>query len=238
MSASSPFVIAVAGSGSNTGKTTLACAIIERRKLRFRVGALKISTATDDYRCARTGLPCGCLAFDGPMEVVTDESVILTKGKDTEAFSRAGADPVWWLKTTREHSAAAYATTVEHMHGVEVVLVEGAPPLRGSLADFSILIARGDGTEPKAGWFDLVPAATALALTTSSGTGGVPVLVDRCRAAGLAEDAWVGEFGGTGQTLPDARFWSFLDARLAARTSHGTAKRPTDTAWSPTRSPD
>ena len=83
MSASSPFVIAVAGSGSNTGKTTLACAIIERLKPRFRVGALKISTATDDYRCARTGLPCGCLAFDGPMEVVTDESVILTKGKDT-----------------------------------------------------------------------------------------------------------------------------------------------------------
>lgn len=238
MSESSPFVIAVAGSGSNTGKTTLACAIIERLKPRFRTGALKISTATDDYRCARTGLPCGCLAFDGPMEVVTDESIILTKGKDTAAFSRAGADPVWWLKTTREHSAAAYATTVQHMHGVEVVLVEGAPPLRASLADFSILIARGDGTEPKAGWFDLVPAATALVLTATSGTGGLPALVDRCRAAGLAKEAWVGEFGGSGQTLPDAGFWRFLDTRLAARAPTGTTKRSTDTAWSPTTSPD
>ena len=238
MSESSPFVIAVAGSGSNTGKTTLACAIIERLKPRFRTGALKISTATDDYRCARTGLPCGCLAFDGPMEVVTDESIILTKGKDTAAFSRAGADPVWWLKTTREHSAAAYATTVQHMHGVEVVLVEGAPPLRASLADFSILIARGDGTEPKAGWFDLVPAATALVLTATSGTGGLPALVDRCRAAGLAKEAWVGEFGGAGQTLPDAGFWRFLDTRLAARAPTGTTKRSTDTAWSPTTSPD
>ena len=58
-----PVVIAIAGPGSNSGKTHLACSLIRYFADRGPVGAVKVATSTPDHLCARTNLPCDCLRF-------------------------------------------------------------------------------------------------------------------------------------------------------------------------------
>ena len=141
-----PVILGVAGSMSNCGKTTLACAIIARLAAYLRVGALKISTSTPDHRCERTGLACGCLRFDGSARTLRDECATAAKGKDTGRFALAGARPVHWLQATSLAVDMAATEAIQEFASlpVDVVVVEGAAPIRLGIADRSVLVYRAD----------------------------------------------------------------------------------------------
>ncbi len=160
---SKPFVISVAGPGSNSGKTHLVCALLRHLATLGDVGAVKIATSTPDHMCARTNLPCDCLRFEGRMRLLKDPAYINKVGKDTEAMFAAGARPTWWLQTTSDVQIESAQFLVEELSGPKIWVVEGAGPIRGGLADLAILVVKADGSEPKESWFDLLPQAHVIA---------------------------------------------------------------------------
>jgi hypothetical protein len=198
-------LITVAGSGSNSGKTTLVCDLLRRISTTRRVGALKIATATADHRCARSGLPCSCLEFEGPSRLSREPGRAERAGKDTWRMRQAGADPVWFLQTTVDSAEEASRRVVAEMVDPPLWIVEGAAPLRCGLADLGIVVASGDGREPKAGWLELVSRADAVLFNTWTGDAGVQALEQRCRASGLRPGALLASWeGGAGSEAPPA----------------------------------
>ena len=219
-----PLVVALAGPGSNSGKTTFVCEAIRRATSDNRVvAALKISVATPDHRCGRTGLQCSCLRFDGAMRILRDDCIVDRPGKDTFAMKAAGAAPVWWLQTTSEHAVAAITETLRDMThsltSVDVIVVEGAAPIRAGLADVAVVVARANGQEPKAGWWSLIPRADVLLLSTREGDTAKDDVVRECRERGLRADATIAAYGATEQPIPDDVFWRDWDRRLCLRPS-------------------
>lgn len=171
MSARLPQVWAVAGSGSNSGKTTVACALIEALRPSGSVAALKISTATPDHRCARTGEACLCLQFEGRMRILEQDCATANPRKDTGRFLAAGARPVHWLQATSDTVEDACRVAVGQLAAADPahIVVEGASAIRNGLASHSILVLRA-GMPPKPGFASLVPQSHVALL----GTGGPP----------------------------------------------------------------
>jgi molybdopterin-guanine dinucleotide biosynthesis protein len=158
MASKRPITLAIAGSGSNCGKTTLLCAMLKHLAVAHRVAALKISTATPDHRCARTGEACSCLKFDGSARVLKEECAVAAPRKDTGKFLAAGAKPVHWLQATSDTVIEATREACAELHSepIDFLFVEGAAPIRAGLADYSILVMRA-GSEPKASFASLLP---------------------------------------------------------------------------------
>lgn len=194
-----PFVIAVAGPGSNSGKTHLVCALIRHLKKEHEVGAVKVATSTPDHMCARTNLPCDCLRFDGKMRLLKDPAYINKVGKDTALMHEAGAAPVWWLQTTIDVQAESSKFLSTELVGPEIWVIEGSGPIRENLVDLAILVARADEQTPKDSWFALVAKADILAVShqhTLEPNFKYPSLPD------LKSDAAVLDFCGTADDLP------------------------------------
>lgn len=193
-----PFIIAVAGPGSNSGKTHLVCALIRHLAKSEVVGAVKIATSTPDHMCARTNLPCDCLRFDGKMRLLKDPAYINKVGKDTALMHAAGARPVWWLQTTSDVQMESTHFLHGELAGAPIWVIEGSGPIRAGLADLSIVVAHADGKKPKDSWHTLLPLADILAVshlnevTTTSFGQKIP---------GLSEAAQILHFSGTSSDL-------------------------------------
>ncbi|MEZ6194846.1 MAG: hypothetical protein R3F20_03815 [Planctomycetota bacterium] len=166
-----PFLLSVAGDGSNCGKTRLVTLLLAAAARRGRVGALKVSTSTPDHRCARTGLACGCLRFEGQMRFLEGEEYTRRRGKDTFAYHEAGAHRVAWLQTTSDFAAEAGAEAARELASfdVDLVVVEGAALARAGRTDALVLVRREDRPE-KAGFSELLPRAD-LVLASRRGGG-------------------------------------------------------------------
>lgn len=197
---SRPFVIAIAGPGSSSGKTGLACAIVEELARTGPVGAVKIATATPDKICERSGLPCSCLMFDGRMRILEKECVDDREGKDTWRLGRAGANPVWFVQTTRDIALETAGAVIDRWSATPIVVIEGAGPIRAGLADFAVLVAPQPGVVPKEGWLDGLDGKLDAVLTPA-----------RDHAPSLrVTPPYVGELGPIDGPRPHDDFWSAL----------------------------
>lgn len=98
-----PQMILIGSSGRNSGKTTLAIALIKRWKRYFPVVGLKVTTIQErDGACPRGGEGCGvCNSLNGDYEII--EEVNQNLEKDTSLLLAAGADKVYWLKTLKSN---------------------------------------------------------------------------------------------------------------------------------------
>lgn len=95
-------IIAIAGTGSGCGKTTLACGILRAFP---GLGAVKISPRAGASR----------------VEWGAGE-----KGKDTALYAGCGAAPVAWVVGPREAVAGAWDTIKGRFGGCRGVVIEGA----------------------------------------------------------------------------------------------------------------
>ncbi|MBZ4646021.1 MAG: hypothetical protein JG777_1510 [Clostridia bacterium] len=98
-----PQMLLIGSSGRNSGKTTLAIAMIQQWKNSFPIVGLKVTTIQErDGKCPRGGEGCGvCSSVKGNFEIVEETNPNVNK--DTSFLLAAGAEKVYWLKTLKTH---------------------------------------------------------------------------------------------------------------------------------------
>lgn len=157
-----PFIVAVSGMSSNTGKTTLACQLINRLP-----GWEAIKLTRGHYRsCGKD--PNGCCVSD----LLREEPLIRSgreanyeKGKDTGRFWDAGATNVHWVIVGEDQVKAGIKGALLRVE-TEGVIVEGNSFLEFVETDFAIICARAGENKLKRSARRTLARADALYLST------------------------------------------------------------------------
>lgn len=110
-------MILIGSTARNSGKTTLAVAIIEKYKNMIPVYGIKVTTIAEKHgKCIHGGEGCGvCTNFDDDFDIV--EELGDTSNKDTAMLLAGGAKKVYWLKTLASEISS----------GIEAVLAKIPP---------------------------------------------------------------------------------------------------------------
>ena len=161
-----PIIVAVSGLSSNTGKTTLACELIQRLP-----GWEAIKLTRGHYRsCGKD--PSGCCVSD----LLSDEPLIRSgreanyeKGKDTGRFWDAGAANVHWVIVGEEQVEEGINRALSRVKSAGVI-VEGNSFLDYIEADFAITCARAGESKMKTSARKTLAKADALFLSTVDDT--------------------------------------------------------------------
>lgn len=114
------FLIGIGGSGSGSGKTTVACGLLERLK---GWGAVK---------CTPTVLYSS---------VVYDPEVLAEGDKDTGRFLEAGAGDVLWVRSTPGDLEETLGIALDRLSHLEGVIVEGNSAIEVLRPDVVIFIS-------------------------------------------------------------------------------------------------
>ncbi len=98
-----PRMLLIGSMGRNSGKTVLACGIIDKLASLDKVIGLKVSTIhTNEKRCLRGGKGCGvCTTLEGDFCLTIEKNS--ESGKDTARMLAAGAKEVFWLRVRKGH---------------------------------------------------------------------------------------------------------------------------------------
>ena len=117
-------MLMIGSSGSNVGKTELACALLRRFAGRRRIVGVKVTTiASGERSCPRGGQGCGvCSSMEGEYRIT--EEADHGSGKDTERLLAAGADKVYWLRVLRTHLQEGLAALLETVGRDAVMICE------------------------------------------------------------------------------------------------------------------
>ena len=162
-----PAIVAVSGLSSNTGKTTLACELIERLP-----GWEAIKLTRGHYRsCGKD--PGGCCVSD----LLRDEPLIRSgrdanyeKGKDTGRFWDAGASNVHWVIVGEDQVEDGIKRALSLVQSVGVI-VEGNSFLDYVKSDFAIMCARAGENKLKTSARRTLEKTDALYLSTIDDCG-------------------------------------------------------------------
>ncbi len=149
-------IISIAGTASNTGKTSVAEFLIRYLTSNFpivneaancKVSALKITTRHKG-KCIKGS--CGvCDSIKYPFVIINDEGIINQTGKDTARLKSAGAAKVVWLLSFPETLKDGIKTVLESFGKDDIVIVEGNSFLKEHDVDLSILVTRPNHTSLK-----------------------------------------------------------------------------------------
>lgn len=102
-------MLLLGSAGRNSGKTELACSLIERLKSICDITGVKVTTVHErNSPCPRGGQGCGaCSSFAGNYCITEEDSK--TSGKDTTRMLASGAKTVYWVRAHSEHLTGATA---------------------------------------------------------------------------------------------------------------------------------
>ena len=108
-------MLLIGSAGRNSGKTVLACRLLERWGRRIPIVAIKVTTIRgEEGSCPRGGEGCGvCSSLEGEFQIRREEETGLAK--DTSRLLAAGADRVYWLCVREESLAAGMAALRERI---------------------------------------------------------------------------------------------------------------------------
>lgn len=117
-------MLMIGSSGSNLGKTELACRLLQRFGRTREIIGVKVTTiASTDRPCPRGGQGCGvCSAMEGEYRIT--EETDCDSGKDTGRLLAAGATKVYWLRVMRGHLHQGRAALAEIVGHDAVVICE------------------------------------------------------------------------------------------------------------------
>lgn len=141
-------VVVIAGTSSNSGKTTLLCDLLRELSRGERWEAIKLTRG--HYRsCGKDPGAC-CVSH-----LLTDQPVIRSGreetyafGKDTGRYWDAGASNVHWAIVTDTQVEQGMRAALSRVKSGRV-LVEGTSVLKYIEADFAVMVARADQTKIK-----------------------------------------------------------------------------------------
>lgn len=114
------FIIGIGGSGSGSGKTTVACHLLNRLK-----GWAAI-------KCTPT------LLYSS---VTDDPETLGQKDKDTGKYLEAGASEVLWVQSTRDDLRETLKIAVDRLSHLEGIIVEGNSAIEVLRPDVVIFIS-------------------------------------------------------------------------------------------------
>ncbi len=158
-----PKIVAVSGFSSDTGKTTLACRLLESLS-----GWEAIKVTKGHYRsCGKDPHACcvSHLLSDAPL-VLSGREKTYAPGKDTGRYWDAGASNVHWVVATKERVADGIRDALARVAPASPgVVVEGTGFLRAIPVDYAIMVAAAWQREMKASAVAVFPLARALYLS-------------------------------------------------------------------------
>ena len=95
-------MLLLGSAGRNSGKTELACAIIERLSSECNIVGVKVTTIHErNGPCPRGGEGCGaCSSLTGDYCITEEDGSTL--GKDTTRMLASGAERVYWIRAYQE----------------------------------------------------------------------------------------------------------------------------------------
>ncbi len=144
-----PKTIAIAGTSSNSGKTTLLCDLLRELSKTEAWEAVKLTRG--HYRsCGKDPHACcvSHLLSDQPT-VRSGREATYAAGKDTGRYWEAGAVNVHWVIATDDQVEAGIQEALAQVQAPNV-LIEGTSVLSVIPVDFAILAVGGDLSKPKA----------------------------------------------------------------------------------------
>ncbi|HEY6399759.1 MAG TPA: hypothetical protein VI479_00020, partial [Blastocatellia bacterium] len=133
--------IVIAGTSSNTGKTTLLCDLLQEFGREESWEAIKLTRG--HYRsCGKDPHACcvSHLLSDQPL-VRSGRDKTYAAGKDTGRYWEAGASDVHWVIATDNQVEQGIRTALERVKSGRV-LIEGTSLLKFIEADFVVMVAR------------------------------------------------------------------------------------------------
>jgi len=136
-------VIVIAGTSSNTGKTTLLCDLLRELSRDESWEAVKLtrghyrSCGKDPHACCVSNL----LSEEPVIRSGRDETYAV--GKDTGRYWDAGASNVHWVIVTDNQVGQGIDAALARVKSGQV-LIEGTSVLKFVKADFAVMVARAD----------------------------------------------------------------------------------------------
>ena len=145
-------IIVVAGTSSNSGKTTLVCELLRQLTATDAWEAIKLSRG--HYRsCGKDPHTCCVSGLLGATPTIRSGRAATfpkgTDGKDTGRFWEAGASNVHWVIATDEQVEAGMQSALARVKTAGVI-IEGTSILRYLKPDFSVLALKSGETKGKA----------------------------------------------------------------------------------------
>jgi len=147
-------IVVIAGTSSNTGKTTLLCDLLRQLTRDESWEAIKLTRG--HYRsCGKDPRACCVSHLLGDQPVVrSGRDETYAAGKDTGRYWEAGASEVHWVITTDNQVEQGISAALARVKSGRV-LIEGTSLLKFIEADFVVMVARHD----QAGWTKIKPSA-------------------------------------------------------------------------------
>jgi len=183
-------MLMIGSSGSNVGKTELACALLRRFSSDRQIVGVKVTAiAAKDGSCPRGGQGCGvCSSMEGEYRITQETTP--RSGKDTGRLLAAGAGRVYWLRVLRTHLHQGLAALLEAV-GRDTVMICESNSLRQVVEPGVFLIVdRTDGRPWKYSAQQVRQHADDIVLSNGE---SFALDLDRIRLAGaqwlLTEDA-------------------------------------------------
>ena len=138
-------IVVIAGTSSNTGKTTLLCDLLRELTRDENWEAIKLTRG--HYRsCGKDPHACCVSHLLGDQPVVrSGRDETYTAGKDTGRYWESGASDVHWVIATDNQVERGIRTALARVKSGRV-LIEGTSLLKFIEADFVVMVARPDQT--------------------------------------------------------------------------------------------
>ncbi len=144
-----PRIVVIAGTSSNSGKTTLVCDLLRQLTVSEPWEAIKLTRG--HYRsCGKDPEACcvGHLLGEKPT-IRSGREATYTVGKDTARYWDAGAANVHWVIATDAQVEVGISEALRQV-AASNVLIEGTSLLQFVKADLAILSVGSDLSKPKA----------------------------------------------------------------------------------------
>lgn len=146
----------IGATGRNSGKSTLACRLIERHTRTADVVGVKVTTIRERGigECPRGGEGCGaCSSLEGDWAIT--EELGQHPDKDTGRMRTAGARRVYWLRVCQEHLEDGFRALLETV-GPDAPVICEATGARQVVLPGLFLMALDPGTD------DIKPSAVGV----------------------------------------------------------------------------
>jgi molybdopterin-guanine dinucleotide biosynthesis protein len=119
-------LILIGASAQNAGKTTLATELIRLWKNLVPITALKVTTI-HNHGCPHGDAGCGACSLTASEQAVgfaLEREDVRSPAKDTTRLLDAGAEQVFWLRSTRARLAEGYARFLEQTAPQSLIICE------------------------------------------------------------------------------------------------------------------
>jgi len=143
-------LILISGTGRNSGKTTMACKIIERLSSTHQVVAIKISPHPHQNQLLKPFISGN--GFNVWKETTPPE------GKDSWRMQKAGAQAVFYIESSNNALYQAFTETLQYIDKQSVIVCESGG-LRNFIKPALFLMATNPAQTPKPSSLELLPLA-------------------------------------------------------------------------------